>query len=127
MRRRDFLLPVACAALAGCAKRNSKPLQTIRIGIGNYAAISPLYVALERGYFRDAGFDVQPEQVVRTGDTVALLASGHLDAAFAFAAPPVMNAVAQGMRSVRPARSTRCSAGSSPACSTTPARCATRS
>ncbi len=96
MRRRDLLAPAVLALGAACAKKAPKSARTVRVGVTNYASMSPLYVAMERGFDREAGIVFQPMPITRPGDAVALLASNGLDAALTFLTAPVMNAAAKG-------------------------------
>jgi ABC-type nitrate/sulfonate/bicarbonate transport system substrate-binding protein len=58
--------------------------------------MSPFFVALERGYFREAGIDARPQFVVKAPEAVALLSAGRLDAALTSVQTSLLNAVAQG-------------------------------
>ena len=97
MRRRDLAL-AAAAALTSCARRPAAARRTISAGVMLAPGTSPLYLALERGYFRDAGLDVQPQMLNSGSQMVTLLAAGRLDAAFIFVAPAMFNAAARGAR-----------------------------
>jgi len=91
VRRREFILAGAAGTLVSCGKS-----RTLQVGVTNYPAASPFYVALERGYFLDAGIDVRPQMLARTGDIIALLAAGRLHAALGAIGPPIFNVAARG-------------------------------
>jgi hypothetical protein len=96
VRRRDLFLAAGAATFVSCGKKRPTGFQAIDVGVTNYPAISPFYVALERGYFREAGIDARPQMVARTGDIMALLAAGRLDAALGAIGPPIFNVAARG-------------------------------
>lgn len=70
----------AAASLPGCA---SKP-RTIRLAMGYIPNVqfAPWYVATEKGYFRQAGLDVDMDYA-KANDIMRLLAAGKLDYAIA--------------------------------------------
>ena len=96
MRRRDLVIPALSGALASCARRQPASARTIQVGVRSILGMSPFYVALERGYFRDAGIDARPQTIERNAETVALLAAGRLDIAITAVEPAFFNAVARG-------------------------------
>jgi len=96
MRRRDFCLAPAAAALASCASKPSGALRTIQVGIGRYPGLSPFFIALERGYFRDNGIDPRQQTTMRNVESVGLLSAGRLDVAMTPIGPSLFNAVANG-------------------------------
>jgi NitT/TauT family transport system substrate-binding protein len=95
MRRRDLLFGAAGLAAAGLhtADAAKAGLPAIEVGVANYAGVSPFYMALERGYFRQAGLDVR---LNIEAHTAPLVAAGRLDAAITSVTPALFNAVAHG-------------------------------
>jgi NitT/TauT family transport system substrate-binding protein len=84
--------------LLSCARKRPQGLRPFTAGVMQVPGTSPLYLALERGYFRDAGLDVQPQILNSNSQMVTLLAAGRLDAAFIFASPAMFNAAARGSK-----------------------------
>ena len=60
--------------------------------------MSSLYLALESGYFEQAGLKVSIDTVLASAQALPLLAAGQLDASFTPLTPSFMNAVAKGAR-----------------------------
>ncbi|MBZ5609073.1 MAG: ABC transporter substrate-binding protein [Acidobacteriia bacterium] len=96
MRRRDLLLPAAAAVLSSCARKKSGPLREIRFGAHPFPNMSVFYLALEKGYFRDAGFDVRPQVAATAQIMASLLAAGQVDGACTFASPALFNLASGG-------------------------------
>jgi NitT/TauT family transport system substrate-binding protein len=84
--RRVVVLVVTAFALAGVLAANSssapakRQLETIKYAtsFGNFGRDAFVYVAIEKGYFREAGFDVQVVPGLGT-DNARLLAAGQID------------------------------------------------
>jgi len=68
----------------------------VRVSVARYPGLSPFYLALERGYFKQAGIDIQTVELGNLTETVAMLSSGQVDLAFTILSPALMNAVARG-------------------------------
>jgi len=84
-RSRRLAAPLLCFALAisllcvpGCRKNSQ--LHTYRIGLGPFAGFGPLYLARDKGFFKDAGIDA--ELIVLTGlaERNSALKAGRIDA-----------------------------------------------
>ena len=58
---------------------------------------APLYVAIEKGYFRDQGIDVQLETVQAGQDAMALAANNQLDVVVAGFSAATFNAIERGL------------------------------
>ncbi len=73
-----LILVVLAAGFSGCARQPST-LETISLPMGYVANVqfSPFYVTRERGYFADAGFDVNFDYRWET-DGIQLVAAGEL-------------------------------------------------
>ncbi len=79
MRIRMMLLFVMLLSLLAGCRAPQQELQTITLPMGYVANVqfSPVYVAMERGYFREAGFDVTLDYRWET-DGIQLVAAGTL-------------------------------------------------
>jgi len=85
MRTRLFYLIVVMLFLIGCSGKPAQPeLTKINLPMGYVANVqfTPYYVALEREYFRQAGFDVSFDYRWET-DGIQLLAAGEIPFAIA--------------------------------------------
>ncbi len=58
---------------------------------------APLYLAIDKGYFRELGIDVQLEAVTAGQDAAALTAAGQLDATVAGFAVATFNGIQRGL------------------------------
>lgn len=94
--RRTFFLPAA-AAVASCT-RAPGPLRKIGVSVGPFHTMSPLYLAHERGYFREAGFDVQLRPTRNAAEALPLVAKGDLDAGFFSLTPASINIMDRGAK-----------------------------
>lgn len=92
MKRRELL---GLAALAACGGRNTAK---IRVSVGDRITMAPIYLAHERGYFREAGLDVELVVSRQSRDALTLLAGGEFDAALFSMTPATPNAIARGAR-----------------------------
>lgn len=70
-----------------------------KVSVGHAAGISnaPLYIGIEKGYFKAEGIDVELRAFKSGGDMVAPLASGDLDAGTAAPGAGIFNAVGRGL------------------------------
>lgn len=73
-----FLLASSVLMIPGCDRSAENP--TYRIGLGPWVGFGPLYLAKEKGFFKEAGVDV--DLIVLTGiaERNSALKSGKLDA-----------------------------------------------
>lgn len=100
-RRIIFIMLGMTLVLSGCASPQSTneagALTKVRLPVGYIANIqfAPLYVALEKGYFRDAGIEVEFDYKFET-DGVTLVGSGELPFAVV-SGEQVLLARAQGL------------------------------
>ena len=96
MRRRDLLWSASAAALASCARKKAGSRREVRFAIRPFPNMSVFYLALEKGYFRDAGFDVRADVAGNPQLVASLLASGKVDAACTFDSPALFNLAGRG-------------------------------
>jgi NitT/TauT family transport system substrate-binding protein len=86
--------PSAPSAPAPAAPSGS--LESVRISDARVLAAGPIYVALEKGYFREQGIDLQLEASAGVADIVAFLATGDLDMASGATTVGLFNAFDRG-------------------------------
>jgi NitT/TauT family transport system substrate-binding protein len=94
INRRLFFLPFVSA----CAKRPPAQLQKVAVSVGPFHTMSPLYLAYERGYFREAGIDLDIRPTRNSVEALPLVARGVLDAGLFSLMPGVVNAIAKGAK-----------------------------
>src|SRR5438105_5484563 len=77
--------------------RPSRQGATLKIGYIPLLTVGPLFVANDRGYFREAGLDVELVRFNSGAEMVVGLGTGELAAGFAGASPGLFNAWARGV------------------------------
>jgi NitT/TauT family transport system substrate-binding protein len=89
----------APAPTAGAAPASAAPagqLEVVRMSDARVLAAGPIYVALEKGYFREQGIDLRLESSAGVADVVAFLATGDLDTASGATTVGLFNAFDRG-------------------------------
>jgi NitT/TauT family transport system substrate-binding protein len=76
------------------------PLTVVRTGYVPVLISAPYYIAVEKGYFKDAGIDLQLEPLQGGSDAVIQLTSGNFDVAAGGAGVGFWNAVDRGVKFV---------------------------
>jgi len=98
--RRDFLgliWMVPAGAWCGCSRGGSGPAeQEYCVSAGPYLTMSSLYLARERGYFRQAGLPLKLLEMPSTNQVIPLMADGKIDIAFVAINAGLINAVVRG-------------------------------
>jgi len=97
--RARFVSGVAAgaAALAFPAVIRAQSLKKLTAGFVPSTLFAPLFVAADRGYLREAGFDVNLNPIVAGQDSMALVSQGQLDIAAAGLSAAFFNAVNRGL------------------------------
>jgi NitT/TauT family transport system substrate-binding protein len=109
---RRLALSLAVALFAGCASPppasvpTATPSQPTRApaattaltaGVTGNTADAPLYIAQERGYFREQGFEVTFTQFQTAADAIAPLSAAQIDMGAGAIGAGLFNAVARGL------------------------------
>jgi NitT/TauT family transport system substrate-binding protein len=96
--RGRFLAAVGAASVAafpGALRAQAR--RPLAIGYVPSTLFAPVFVAAEKGYLRDAGFDAAFTPIVAGADSMALLAQGQFDVAAAALSAAFYNAVQRGL------------------------------
>jgi ABC-type nitrate/sulfonate/bicarbonate transport system substrate-binding protein len=72
-------------------------LTPVTIGNTGNTADAPLFIAYEKGYFRDQGLDIKFQYFQSANDTIAPLGAGQLDVGAGAISAGLFNAVARGI------------------------------
>jgi hypothetical protein len=96
MNRRPALAGVTGAAISGCGR--PPRLRLLRVSTLPRIISTPLYLADERGYFGNAGLELDFQPLAEAAQITPLLAAGRIDVAFAGVVAAVFNAIARGAR-----------------------------
>src|SRR5262249_39503084 len=75
----------------------AQSLTQITIGVVPSIPAGATWIAIEKGYFREAGFDVQLEKIESAAPAMALLASNRLQVVEGGLAAGYWNALSQGL------------------------------
>ncbi|MFN7923108.1 MAG: ABC transporter substrate-binding protein [Bryobacteraceae bacterium] len=92
MTRRTFSFLAASAWSPAAA-----PLR-IKVAAAPYLSLSPFHLAIERGYFREQGIELDLATLTRSADVIPVLAKGDIDVALYSISPPLLNAIGKGAR-----------------------------
>jgi NitT/TauT family transport system substrate-binding protein len=91
-------LPAAVVlALAPGMASPARAGEPVRVGVIGLIADAGIYVAAERGYFREAGLEVKLEPFSSSVKMIPVLANGQLDVATGGIAASLFNGAAQGL------------------------------
>lgn len=98
--RRRFLTIASAAAVSSCSRKPAvatvdKPLI---ISINNRTSMAGFHVAMENGYFQQAGIPIDAQVMGRGDETIPLLAAGKIDMTFGSLSMPLVNGIARGLR-----------------------------
>ena len=100
MTTRARFLAAAGAATAAAAWPSAIVAQArkpLTIGYVPSTLFAPVFVATEKGYLRDAGFDATLSPIVAGADSMSLVAQGQIDVAAAALSAAFYNAVNRGL------------------------------
>lgn len=94
---RRLLLAVALILLTAGAPPTAAAGPAIKVGSSQTLGEAGLYLALEKGYFREQDLDVEIVSMQVGADTLAALASGQIDVAVTSIESGLFNAVGRGI------------------------------
>lgn len=82
---------------APAATQPTSAQATVRVGYVPVLVYAPLYVGIERGYFKDEGITIESLPIQGGSEAVVQLAAGNFDAALGGAGAGLFNAAARGV------------------------------
>ena len=95
-----LVLVMSVLALQGCAESPAATPETMpdlgKIRVGYVPVIAPIYIAYEKGYFKEQGLDVELIPFDSGAKMVAALGAGQLDVGSGEAGTALLNAIDQG-------------------------------
>ncbi len=97
--RTRFLAALGAGAAAAAAPLGvlAQSRKSLTIGYVPSTLFAPVFVAVERGYLRDAGYDATLTPIVAGADSMSLVAQGQIDIAAAALSAAFYNAVNRGL------------------------------
>jgi len=90
------IVAAAIAALIGVGARADEPTKLV-LGVVPSVPAGATYIAVEKGYFREAGIEVDMQNIESSATAMALLASNRMQVVEGGVAPNYWNALAQGL------------------------------
>jgi NitT/TauT family transport system substrate-binding protein len=92
-------LSMLLTSVPAATAQEKKPvnLEVIKVGHIPIFGFAPFFVAVEKGYFKEQGLNVQLERFRSGGTMIAPLSTGHLDVGGGETGPALFNAVNQGL------------------------------
>src|SRR5262245_3324796 len=91
-----FIAAIAIAA-ACCGAASAQTLPKVVVGANPSLSGAPLYIALEKGYYREAGVDVQLDMSGLSGDMTVLLATNKLNVVGGAITAGLFNSLSKGL------------------------------
>lgn len=79
MRRRSFVQSMTAAGLAAPSLSRAQSLEKVSIGVLRLSSSAPLFIARERGHFRDQGLEVEPKIFTAAQQVPVAVTSGDAD------------------------------------------------
>ncbi len=96
MRSIHLFAAIAVSAVASFAAFAAEPAK-VTIGVVPSVPAGATYIAVEKGYFREAGIEVDLENIQSSATAIALLASNRMQVVEGGVSPVYWNALAQGL------------------------------
>ncbi len=98
MRVIFFIFLVALFIFSSMNNGISEEITTLKVAFLPYISYSPVYIALEEGYFREQGLDIELVKFKGSGLSIPALASGGLDVSADSTGANLFAAVARGLK-----------------------------
>ena len=92
-----LVVSLLVAFLVAVGSAGAQPLTTVTIGVVPSIPAGATWIAVEKGYFRDAGIEVQLEKVESAAPAMAFLASNRLQVVEGGLAAGYWNGLSQGL------------------------------
>src|SRR5215207_6953320 len=91
--------PAAAVAPAAVAPESTRPSQTTVVKAAFFGSSSDagVYIADEKGFFRELGIEIQYEKVGSSGEMIPLLSTGQFDIGGPGISAGLLNALARGV------------------------------
>jgi ABC-type nitrate/sulfonate/bicarbonate transport system substrate-binding protein len=86
------------AAAVGCKRRPADSRLKLKVAVVPQLTMSPVHLAVEMGYFEQAGVDVSLVEIAGASQILVLLAGGEVDVSFASLSSSFLNAVGRGSK-----------------------------
>jgi NitT/TauT family transport system substrate-binding protein len=84
-------------AMAIATPSRAEPLETVRVGINGVISDAPLFIAVERSYFRAQGIEASFVPIDAGSKMIAPLGTGELDVAAGASSAGIFNAAAHAI------------------------------
>src|SRR5688572_30265826 len=96
--KRALALVLCAGSILSVAARPASAQEVVRAGELGISADGPVYIAIEKGYFKAEGIEVKLERFAGGAQAMAPLSSGQLDVTpSSGVAPSLFNAFARGL------------------------------
>jgi len=105
LKTRNLLASLAVLVVAACVPAppaapapTTTPVQRVNLKVANlpFIAFAPFYIALDEGYFRDQGLDIELVNFATQPDTVGALVAGQIDVISGQMSAGMLNLIARG-------------------------------
>jgi NitT/TauT family transport system substrate-binding protein len=88
----------SAAAVLGCKRRGAGSRRKLKLAVVPQLTMAPVHLAVEMGYFEQAGVDVSLVEIANSAQVLLLLAGGEVDASLGSLTSSYLNAVARGAK-----------------------------
>ncbi len=92
-----LLAAAAATGLLAAGAHAQKPLDKVKVALAKSVSNGAMLIAVERGYFKDAGIDVEMSDIDTAADALSLVAQGQLQIVGAGVSAGYFNAVDRGL------------------------------
>lgn len=92
-----LLAAAAATGLLATTAQAQKPLDKVKVALARSVSNGAMLIAIEKGYFKDAGIDVEMQDIDTAADALSLVAQGQLQIVGAGVSAGYFNAVDRGL------------------------------